>query len=254
MASPLLAGGVAASFSPTAGLASPVLADSFEASFSPAAGFDSLLLAGDFRATLFLTAGLASQLLVGDLGATFFPTAGMASSFFTTTASATPNVLVCFEKSFSEAVALSATTHFEKPFTTPAACSNFSSSVFASESMFSVMLAFYSGFDVSIFWTWCFKPTLLLVFGFDYSSFVTAVLFVTYSSHGVCPAAVNLISFSVSVRICAVGTTSSFVELGFSTGVTLVSHFREPRGFLATRHLGSHNHIAALLLKQEGCT
>ena len=145
----------------------------------------------------------------------------MASSFFTTAASATPNVVGCFESSFPEAVALSATTHFEKPFTTPAVCSDFSSSVFDSESIFCVMLAFDSGFDVSIFWTWCFKTTLLLVFGF--SSFVTADLFVTYSSHGACPAAVNLISFSVSVSICAVATTSSFVDFGFSklTGVSL---------------------------------
>ena len=147
----------------------------------------------------------------------------MASSFFTTAASATPIVVGCFESSFPEAVALSATTHFEKPFTTPAVCSDFSSSVFDSESIFCVMLAFDYGFDVSIFWTWCFKTTLLLVFGFDNSSFVTADLFVTYSSHGACPAAVNLFSFSVSVSICAVSTTSSFVEFGFSklTGVSL---------------------------------
>ena len=32
-----------------------------------------------------------------------------------------------------------------------------------------------------------------------------------------------------------------------------MSHFREPRCFFATRHFGSHNHIAVLLLKQ-GCS
>ena len=116
----------------------------------------------------------------------------------------------------------------------------------------SVMLAFESGFDASIFWTWCFKTTLLLVFGFHDYSFVTAVLFVTYSLHGVYPAAVKFISFSVSVGICDVGTTSSFVEFEFSK-LTAVS-LSGTAGFFATRQLGSHNHIAALLLKQEGCT
>ena len=77
------------------------------------------------------------------------------------------------------------------------------------------MLAFDSGFDTSIFWTWCFKTTLLLVYGFEVSSFVTAVSFVTYSSHDVCPAAVNLISFSVTVGICDVGTTSFFCRIWF---------------------------------------